>query len=862
MTTGKTGRSREILALRVAPWLILLCGLGAVACLRFTALNLGINTDTAEMLSEALPFRQAYERYRLAFPQHVDQLVVVVDGRSPEVAESAAARLADRLRHDTDIFSEVYLPGSDVFFRRNALLYLSEAELANLSDRLLRIQPFIGRITRDPSVKQFVDTLGQAIDASDDAPGLPLDSVFMEFEQAVQGQLDGNHNRISWQQLVLGSRNDGQDLRRYIFLKPVLDFSEPLAAEPAMLGVRAAVRDLELNRDNGVRVRITGDAALGYEELMSAMDGATIAGVLALIMVTAILAIGLGSVWMMLACLTTLITGLIFTAGFATAALGHLNLISIAFAVLYIGLGVDYAIHVCLRYRDRLRQGEAKLEAIANAIRTIRSSLVLCTLTTATAFYAFVPTAFSGVSELGLISGTGMFINLLLSLVLLPACLALLPTPSVTGQRTNRATYLDGPLRCARPIRILSIVFGIVAMVLIPQLKFDRNPLNLRDADSESVSTLRELMTEGENPGFSITVLVSDTEDEDAIASRLRDLPVVRDVISAGNFVPETTDTKLDLIDDLTLMLGSSIDTLHPPAPHTAVETTAALSTFREKLEKRASPAARRLADRLSHYLDSLSGAPDNIQSKRLEDLRESLLGELDAGLSRVRDALVPQSATWADLPPQLQRRWVAEDGLQRLAVYPSEDINDNAALRRFVESVQTIAPDATDEPVLGLRAGDAVVVAFRQAFTASFIVITGMLLVLLRDVRKTILIISPLILASLLTMGIMAGFSIPFNFANVIALPLLFGVGVDNSIHMVQRAGTLRPNGPLNPLRTSTAKAVLLSSLTTLCSFVNLLYSPHPGTASMGLLLTIGIGMMLLSTLVVLPALLKDRNT
>ncbi len=295
--------------------------------------------------------------------------------------------------------------------------------------------------------------------------------------------------------------------------------------------------------------------------------------------------------------------------------------------------------------------------------------------------------------------------------------------------------------------------------------------------------------------------------------------------------------------------------------PASAAKTLAALYQLAERLGEDSADSASRLAARLNQYLDELATHSEHEQASRLDMLRERLFGNLDDSLSLLRDALEPGSPTWADLPGQMQDRWINEQGLHRLVVYPREDINDNAALRRFVEDVQAVAPDATDEPVLGLRAGDAVVKAFLQAFTSAFIVITGLLLLLLRDLRKTLLIISPLILASLLASGVMAGFAIPFNFANVIALPLLFGIGVDHSIHMVQRARS-GPGGQLNPLRTSTARAVLLSSLTTLCSFVNLLSSPHPGTASMGLVLTIGIGMMLLTTLVVLPAMLRDKTT
>jgi len=203
-----------------------------------------------------------------------------------------------------------------------------------------------------------------------------------------------------------------------------------------------------------------------------------------------------------------------------------------------------------------------------------------------------------------------------------------------------------------------------------------------------------------------------------------------------------------------------------------------------------------------------------------------------------------------------LREQWINARGVERAAIYAEEDINNEDALRRFVATVQAVVPRATGEPVLALRAGDAVVTAFQQAFSWALLLITTLLLILLRSAVATAFVVAPLMLAAAISLAVLVVLGQPLNFANVIALPLLFGIGVDNGIHMVQRARqTHHPED--NPLRTSTARAILLSALTTGCSFGNLLLSPHPGTASMGLLLTVGVVMTLIATLVVLPALL-----
>jgi len=851
---------------------------GAGATLRYTADHLGINTDTIDMLSDALPFRQAYERYRREFPALVDRFVVVIDGDTAEQVDAAAAQVAERLRLQPRLFSDIYLAEADEFFVRNAFLYLDEAELETLADRLISLQPFIGGLHRAPDERMLADMIASALDPKNDPHDLPLESLFAELNRTFEAIQAGVPYRLSWQRLLGNQRTDEQALRRFLLLKPVLNFSEPLAAEAAMFAVREAANTVLRGPLARVRVRITGDAALGYEELVSAMQGVQRAGWLALAMVATLLLIGLGSIQLVLAALLTLTVGLIFTAGFATAAIGHLNLISVAFAVLYIGLGVDYAIHLCLRYRELLLRGLPKVAAIRSAVRNISGSLLLCTLTTAIAFYAFLPTAFSGVSELGLISGTGMFINLALSLCLLPACLVLLPAPPARAPQASHGALVrvfEAPLKYARLIRLAALLLGVGALLALPRIEFDRNPLNLRDPNSESIQTIVELMEDGALNAMSITVLAPDAPASARQAQQLEALPEVREVIGVQNLLPDVTRKKRTIIDDLQRILGPSLNSgpnsgLDPSldfgaarnAP-SADESTGAWRRLEAELRRYIATgagvgagSAAHLADLIADFLARASGESAAGRNARPDELRERLLANLPAALDRLRSALNPSPGDLV-LPEQIRQRWTSAQGLHRQAVYPRENINDNDALRRFVERVQAVVPDATDEPVLNIEAGDAVIAAFVQAFASALILIAALLLIVLRDLRTTLLVLAPLTLAALLTIGTMAVFGLPFNFANVIALPLLFGIGVDNSIHMVLRARQ-SSEAKQHPMRTSTARAVWFASLTTICSFGNLIFSPHAGTASLGLLLSIGICMTIICTLVLLPALIS----
>jgi hopanoid biosynthesis associated RND transporter like protein HpnN len=857
------------LAHRFALWVVLLASIMTVALFYYTANNLGINTDTAEMLSETLPFRRNYSAFKAAFPQYDDALLIVIDADTPELAQDASTALVAQLQQRTDLFSFVYLPGSDSFFQKHGLLYLNLTELNDLADNLASIQPLLGRLTRDQSVRGLFSMLTAGVDAMMAGEELNLKPVFDRINGAIEASLAQRYYALSWQELMLGAELTPEDSRRLILVKPRLDYVKLLPAETAMKALRHMAEALHLTKDRGVTVRLTGDAALEYEELLSVTRGAWLAGILALIMVGIVLFLGLGSSRLVFTSLVTLIMGLIWTASFAAAAVGHLNLISVAFAVLYIGLSVDYAIHFCLRYKELIQQSTPHASALQQAASDVGSSLVLCSITTAIGFYAFIPTVFKGVAELGLISGTGMFISLIANLTLLPALLSLMPLSAKgLGPKTRPkrvvAKFLALPTVHARSIRIGALLLGVGAVLLLPYVTFDNNPMNLRDPDSESVITFKELLAQSRNSPWTLTVLAATSEDASRYADNLSKLEPVEMSVTLDTFVPTDQDEKLSIIEEMGLILGPELLQISSgPEPSTAEQITA-IHDFSITLEKfieastnsSTTNAARQLSESLDRFLSGLEAQNPAGQEQILKNLQTSLLGSLSARLNALNLSLEAERVFKEDLPKDLRKQWVSQNGRHRVAVFPRENLNEDAALRRFVAAVRSVAPDATGFPVIYLEAGDAVVQAFQQAFLLSLFAITILLLILLRPKSDALLVLLPLFLAGALTGAASVLFRIPFNFANIIALPLLLGIGVDSGIHMVHRMRTAPPSDG-QMLQTSTARAVLYSALTTSCSFGNLAVSPHRGMASMGILLTIGIGFTLLCVLVVLPALM-----
>lgn len=861
-------------AVAQAPAVLVAAVLVTAGSLYYAVEHLGINTNTDDMLAADLPFRQSYETFQQQFPQFRNTILVVVDAQTPEQSRQAAWQLAELLSEGAG-FKSVYLPGINEFLDRHALLYLGLEELDRLADDLAAIQPFLGRLTRDQSLRGLVTMLASATEAATDGESIALEPLFRRLHATIAELAQGRPHVLSWEEMMRGGEASAAGRRQLIVVQPQLDFTSLLAAGSAMRAIREAIGSLHLDAAHGLRVRLTGAVALNYEELVSAGKGAGMAAVAALALVAMTLYVGLGSLRLVVAALITLMMGLILTAGFATIAVGQLNLISVAFAVLYIGLGVDFAIHLCLRYVELCRGGMRAEAALPVAAGDVGTSLVFCTLTTAAGFFCFVPTAYAGVSELGIISGTGMFISLLLTLTVLPALIRLwqparqgiMRLPFAMAQGFGRS-MLSFPIRHRRIVLAVAVALTLAALWLLRSVSFDYNPVNLRAADSESVTTFNELMADGDTRPSTITALYPDAGSARDAAGRLKRLDVVARAVTIEDYVPGDQQEKLHIIEDMGLMLGPLLEQAAGQAAPSTGEQLAAMRALLDALDvylstmpgSSGSPAAADLRSAVGDLLSGLQGLNVQEQEQRLIALEHSLLDTLPITLERLRTGLAAQPFAAEALPVGISARWLSPAGLYRVEVAPSADIGDSNALRRFVGAVRTVSPQATGGPVFTLEAGDAVISSFKQAFGLALLSITLLLALLLRRISDTLLVLVPLLLAAILTAATTVVSGIPFNFANIIALPLLLGIGVDSGIHLVHRARAGMPPD-LHLLRTSTARAVVFSALTTVCSFGNLSFSSHRGMASMGQLLTVGVGVTLICVLLVLPALLDQHR-
>ena len=840
---------------RAAAPVVVLAVLATLGGAVYTAKNIGINTSTTDMLSADLPFRRNANAIKQAFPQFRNTLVIVIDGETPDQADDAATLLAERLRERPETFRRVFYPEADAFFRENGLLYLDLDELQDLSDRLADAQPLLTTLDEDMSLRGLFDVLSRAIEDAEGDEAAAVAPALDKIVRTVEAVAAGRRPELSWSELMRGEDSTAEDRRKLIVVNAVLDFGSLSPAAKAIAAVRNLTRELRQDGSGGIRVRLTGSAALAHDELGSVREGMGLAAVLSLVLVVTLLTIGLRSPRLVIATLATLVMGLIWTATFATAAIGELNLISVAFAVLFIGLSVDFGIHFALRYKEESVAGAPHAAAMARAAEGVGGALTLCAVAAAIGFFSFVPTSYRGMSELGIISGAGMFIALGANLTVLPALLTLMPLRPAAASRPLRSSDRVQPFveRHFRAILYGALALGVAAVFCLPFAWFDDDPMNLRDPEAESVSALLDLVDDPQVHPYDVTILADDLASAVAIAGSLTPLPEVDEAVTLLNYVPSQQDEKLAVIEEMIFVLAPLLVASQRLPPPTAAQRRAVLVDLRAKLRDVVGPlaaGARRLAAALDRF--DASGAT-------LETLEHALLAGLPKRLEALRDALAARPVALASLPAGLRDRNVAADGRTKVHVYPAENLRGPEARRRFVDAAQAVAPSAAGGAVTITEAGRAVVQALLEAASYAFVLVSLLLVMLLRSLRDSLLVLAPLVLAAVLTVALTVVLPLPFNFANVIVLPLLFGLGVASGIHLVLREREIDPSVRLS--ETSTPRAVLFSGLTTIGSFCALALSSHRGTASMGLLLTIAITLTMLCALLVLPALMRAAS-
>jgi hopanoid biosynthesis associated RND transporter like protein HpnN len=840
---------------RQAVAVIALSALLTAVCAVYVARHFKIDTDISKLLAADLPWRQQELAYARAFPQRYGTIFVVVDAPTAEAASQASAALAKKLAADKGLFTSVNEPGASPLFTRSGLLFLPTETVEGVAGGLAQAQPLVRVLATDPSLRGLAQVLSFGL-MGVQADRLKLDDMTRPLTLAAATLDDVLADRpasFSWQGLMRGGITQPSDLRRFIEVRPVLDFGALEPGHRATTAIRQAADDLGLNAQYQARVRLTGLVAIQDEEFATLRENAAlnIGGTVAVVLL--ILWLALRSPRIIVAVALTTFAGLVVTAALGLWMTTALNPISIAFAVLFIGIGVDFSIQFSVRYRAERHESDDLVKALVNAARNAGTPLTLAAATTAAGFLSFLPTAYGGFSELGAIAGVGMIVAYAMSVVLLPALLKVLNPP---GEQEPVGWRALAPIdrfseRHRVPIIIATAAAVIAGLPLLFHVQFDFNPMNLRSPQAESIATYLDLRSDPQTGTNAIDVLAPSLARAREIAARLAQVREVARVVTLDTFIPADQDAKLALIRKAEAALAPAFaeDRRAPPSDADDVAALRGTAKFLTDIANEESGPGAAAAKRLAADLERLAAADQRVRARAAE----VFLAPLAYALDELRELLRAQPVTEQSIPDDFAHDWIRPDGLARLQVFPRGDPNDNETLRAFARAVLAAEPTASGGPITILEAGRTVTNAFMQAGAMALVSIALMLWLTLRRIDDVLLTLIPLLVAGVVTLEICVAVGMPLNFANIIALPLLLGVGVAFKIYyiMAWRAGQT------GLLQSSLTRAVIFSALTTATAFASLWLSSHPGTSSMGKLLALTLATTMVAAVLFQPLLM-----
>ena len=832
---------------------LLIAALLAAASLWTTRTYLGVTTDTGGMFAANLDWKLRTDALAHLFPQNDNLIVAVISARIPEEAEATAAVLAARLSADHTHFTQIRQPDTLPYLQKNAFLLIGKSDLQEILDRTIDAQPFLGQLNADPSLRGLFAALGlvvQGVAHNQSIAG--VSPALGSFHHALRSAASGHPHALSWEELLAGKLADEAGRFRFVLCKPVLDYGALQPGGEATRAVREAAASIPWVQSRDAQVRLTGSVVMDDQEFATVAKGAVagLCGSFALVLVWLYLAVR--SWRLMVPIMATLVLGLLLTTGFAALAIGTLNLISIAFAVLFTGIAVDFAIQFTVRLRERRFTYPDMVDAMRETGRRSGAQILVAALATAAGFLAFTPTKFVGVAQLGVIAGAGMLIAFLCTLTFLPAMLCLCQPRRERGEVSFAfARAMDPVLHRHR--HLVVTLFGAAALLgglMAPGIGFDGDPLHTKDPHSEALRVLHDLMQDPITNPYTIEAVMPSQAAAKTAADKLATLRLSESVLTLDSFLPDDQAAKLALIADARSILEPTLTPPDHPPPYTAAafrQAAVGLAASLDRIVGKLTPGDPLRA--IGEDAHALAQAPD----ATLLAANVALTAFLPQQLARLRLALEAGPVTQADMPPELTQDWLLPDGRARLQVLPRAAVNDGHKLRAWVKAALKAVPEASGSAVWILKSADTITGAFRIAAYSALAAITVILTLALRRVLDVVLVMVPLMISALLTTLLLRLFGMSLNFANIIALPLLLGVGVSFNIYFVMnwRSGVHRFLG------SATARAVMFSALTTSTAFGSLALSAHPGTASMGVLLLMSLGCTVVTSLIFTPALL-----
>ena len=830
----------------------------------YTVTHFSIDTSATRLLFRGGRVTRLNRELARDFPSLGRRIIVVVQGHDSSGTAQAVHDIVSILQAHPRTYPFVYAPTSEPIFTRDGLLYLPVGRLRAVLRNLARAEPILGTFLSRPNFSGYARFLNDLIRHADRVPDDERGFVLSIINKNIT-LLDNNKiflSKIPTHSSGLegpeGLPSLGQRISPIIVSLPKEDASADHAGE-AVSHLENLLKENPVLRKTHASWALTGSVVLSLDQLRDVTAGTDLATILSVLLSIVLLIIGLRSVRLLLPILITLIVGLICTAAFALLALGPLNMISVAFGVLFIGLGVDFSIQFCIRLQEELaKQSDSQMAYNATAYR-IGLALILAALAAASCFYAVIPTGYSGIRALGIIAGTGSLIALVLNLTLLPALLTLFHAGRTTISRPP-IPFAKLPVeKMGRPVLSLSLVILAGSILILPRLNFDFDLAHLENQHSQAVQILHKIESRTRLSPYTLEAVAPSLAVADRWAKAVRHLPAVGRVLTLDSYIPSHQTEKLRLIANVALLYPPP--QLIPLTPQSHQSEELRDCSLLVKLGKVAANRASQEPQDFRAPLMHLSETLQNNFGKRcptssLKTLQRHLVDPLVEQANHVTDFLSPQRVSKNTLPSILRADYLASSGHARVEIFSRLNLHKADNLRIFVDQVTHVIPDVGGTPVLFVRGGKIVTAAFREASLLAFLFIVLVVSLVLRNPRDVVLTMIPLIISVALTLMTMFICGLHFNIANIIVIPLSIGLSVAFGIYMILRWKNNHYD-IRQVLRSSVPEGILVSGMTTLLVFGTLVLTPSPGLYSLGLTLLIALVWTLISSLVMLPSIL-----
>ena len=857
-----------------------------------TGEKLTFKTGRGDLVAKGLPYVKLYEEYRDQF-EDLEGMVIVAESESPEKMAEFAETLAAKLKVRPDLFSQVIYKFDTSYFRSRFLLYLDPPDLESLQTKLEEHQNFIESVNASPGLNPLLNEINREISSG------MVDSLMTDFlggddaeeEEKKNDENDLNlliriikemnrslkknyHYKSPWQSLF----NSGEEsLREKGYLvskneKLLFILAVPNEDETSFTGYKDSVysaRELiaEVKKDfPSISVGLTGEDVISTDEMITTQKDVELASKIALGGVALLFIIAFKGIVKPLLAVFSLLIALAWSLGFTSLTVGHLNILSVVFTTILIGLGIDFGIHILERYKEERKEGDDISTALQKTLQGTGQGNFSGAITTAMAFGAMVLTDFIGIVELGWIAGWGILFCMIAMVLLLPALVTLeekwrkpVYTKSVEKPITASISWIDRFFSHYKLIITACCLLVLVSSLALRTAHFDYNLLNLQTKGTEAVKYEMRILENAGRSAWSAAMLADTLEEVRQKETQLKTLPTIENVESIAAMVPKHQEENLQYVRENLSPLLSELYVEEEDESFSLKALTKTLKRIRFKLQGREGKEDKvtQAAREIDKFFKEVESVEEDLAEAQLQEFSEELFVDYRGLMADLKKNAEPKLVEISKIPKSLRDRYISKQGKYLITIFPSVDIWNLDERNRYLKDLRSVDANVTGSAVHMFNSTRLMTEGYINGGIYAMTAIIIYVFIVFRNPRTVFFILLPVIAGSIWTVGIMELTGLKLNMANLVILPLILGIGVVNGIHITHRYREEKDKNSV-VLGKSTGQAVILSSLTTMIGFGSMMVADHYGVFSLGLVLTLGVFCCLVASITFLPALLK----